>query len=258
MNKRMSRTKEDFIINLYVNKGYSQQRIAKVLKTYNTSIRRVLLRNNIELRDTRSMCGYGNKNPFDLRNRMSNYFIGLLIADGSISNGKLSLGLKEEDKYILKSFAFFINARLNRYYNSHHKEYQYYVMKRSSSIIKYLEGIANFNNKGKEAELYIDLNWDIFRGILDGDGSFVETNGGSTLRMSIASGSLTLSKQIYNFLISEGLSPRLSKSKSDVYYVNIDRRDSLIKLYENMYSNGNCIKIERKYNLLATYVKRFM
>ena len=157
MSKRMSKTKEDFIINLYVNKEYTQQRIAKILKTYNTTIRRALIRRNIRVRSNTEIMGYALKNPFK-GNSKSDYFLGLLIADGCISNGKITLGLQEADLEVLRKYAFFINCRLNSYYHSVHGVYQYYVMCRNVEIIEHLKRQANFENKSQDAEIYTNLN----------------------------------------------------------------------------------------------------
>ena len=54
---------EELIIRLY-QEGYTQKDIAEQLGIYNTSVRRVLLRNNITIRNNSEINRYCNVNPF--------------------------------------------------------------------------------------------------------------------------------------------------------------------------------------------------
>ena len=258
MSKRISKVKEDYIIKLY-NKGKTQQEIARILKTYNTTIRRVLLRNNIKIRSNSEIQSFIDKNPFN-NNSKSDYFLGLLIADGCISNGKLTLSLHEKDKYILYEFAKFLSnkVRVNRYFHRKHNKFQYYVNTRHKETLKYLESKANFINKSKDAEIYTKINWNIFRGIFDGDGGILNLQNNTRLRFFICGASLKLINQLKNFLEKEGFNPTITKNKNNVYYLNLYRNKELLKLYNYLYKDTNCVFIKRKHDKLATYIKKFI
>ena len=258
MSKKMSKVKENYIIKLY-NNGKTQKEIAKIFNTYNTSIRRVLLRNNIKIRSNSEIQSFINKNPFN-NNCKSDYFLGLLIADGCISNGKLTLSLHEKDKYILYEFAKFLSKKIkvNKYFHKQHNKYQYYVNTRDKKVVNYLKNKANFDNKSKDAKIYTEINWNIFRGIFDGDGGILNLNNNKRLRFFICGASLTLIKQLKIFLEKNRFNPTITKNKNNVYYLNLYRNKELLELYKYLYKDTNCVFIKRKHDKLATYVKKFI
>jgi intein-encoded DNA endonuclease-like protein len=66
------------IIDLYLN-GKNQVEIAKLFNTYNTSIRRILLKHNIKIISSGDRQRFVKNNPFLKNNEISNYFFGMLI-----------------------------------------------------------------------------------------------------------------------------------------------------------------------------------
>ena len=97
---KFSREKELEIINLYVNEQKTQKEIACIYNTYNTSIRRVLQRNNITIRSNsevqrkislEDIIHKEGSDSFD-------YFLGILITDGCNTNGAIVLDFCEENK----------------------------------------------------------------------------------------------------------------------------------------------------------------
>ena len=254
----MSKVKENYIIKLY-NKGKTQKEIARIFKTYNTTIRRVLLRNNIKIRSNSEIQSFIDKNPFS-NNSKSDYFLGLLIADGCISNGKLTLSLHEKDKNILYEFAKFLGnkVKVNKYFHKQHNKYQYYVNIRHIKTLNYLKNKANFINKSQDAEIYTNLNWDIFRGIFDGDGGILNLQNKTRIRFFICGASLTLLKQLKLFLENNGFNPTITKNKNNVYYLNLYRNKELLKLYKNLYKDTNCVFLKRKHDKMATFIKKLI
>lgn len=246
---KFSEEKINNIIKLY-KEGASQKEIADLYNTYNTSIRRVLIRKNIKIRGEASSQAYVKKNPFKRNDEKSDYFLGLLLTDGCISNSKISLSLKEEDIYILKEFAKFCSPKLQvtKYYHSIHGEFQYSVHFKDSRriVIGYLERLGRFTNKSYECKLYRPINYNILRGIIDGDGSIYSTNQGKSLRASICSKSKDFIDQITYFYQKEGYNYSVYQRKDGLYYVNIDSKKDLLRLGYNLYHNAR-IFLKRKY-----------
>lgn len=66
----------------------------------------------------------------------------------------------------------------------------YHVSISNNEAVEWLERKANFIRKSYSAKLYIPLNWNILRGIIDGDGSMILSN--KCYKISIISASIAL------------------------------------------------------------------
>lgn len=84
---RFSIEKEQSIISDY-QAGLNTVEIAKKWNTYNTSIRRVLLRYGITPRTSKEVHTRVKENPFKLGDEKSEYFLGLLLTDGCVQHRK--------------------------------------------------------------------------------------------------------------------------------------------------------------------------
>jgi len=82
---KFDREKVNYIIKEY-KKGRTQKDIATELGTYNTTIRRILIRNNVEVLGNDKLQTVVKHNPFlNLNDDETLYWLGYLIADGNIS-----------------------------------------------------------------------------------------------------------------------------------------------------------------------------
>ena len=125
--------------------------------------------------------------------------------------------------------------------------------------------LGNFYRKSYEAKLYCPLNWNILRGIVDGDGGFHITNMTSKnygLNIFVCGLSLSLIKQVHAFLVKNGIKAVIRKTepskwhKNGLYYVEVRHYEDVIKVGLNIYSNAS-IFIKRKYERwLAFYESR--
>lgn len=254
---KFSKQKEEEILKLY-SEGKNQKEIGKIFNTWNTSIRRVLLRNGVKPRGNAEIQSFMEHNPF-IEDKYKDYFIGLLVTDGCISKGSLTLSLKEEDKYMLENFARFLGnkVKVNKYFHKAHNHYEYYVKVKYRPVTDYLPKVAKFENKSKELELYIPISWEILRGIFDGDGGV--TVMGKTkkqLRWFVCGASKIFIYQIYDFLREEGYNPTIT-SNGGMFYVNLYRKKELCSLFEDLYKNADMFLV-RKYVKMATFVEKSM
>lgn len=187
---KFSKEKEQSIISDY-KAGLNTVEIAKKWNTYNTSIRRVLLRYGITPRTIKEVLSTVKENPFKLGDQMSEYFLGLLLTDGNIHHRKnsnsVSVSLSLKDKEMVEKFRDFACPRnkvsiiLQKKYNT----YTFSTSVRSDCIADWLEKQGNFHNKSYECDIYIPLTPHILRGIFDGDGYWHVTNKGNTLYWGI-------------------------------------------------------------------------
>lgn len=253
---RFSREKEQSIISDY-QMGLNTVEIAKKWNTYNTSIRRVLLRYGITPRTGKEVNSRVKENPFKLGDEKSEYFLGLLLTDGSICHRKdinsvcVSLGLK--DKEMVEKFRDFacprnkVSTILQKKYNT----YMFSTSVRSNIIAEWLEQQGNFHNKSYNCDIYVPITSHILRGIFDGDGYWHTTNNGNTKAWGICGKSLIFMQKIQSYLDKNGIKAYLSKRKKAnngfLYYLEITKTIDVLKVCNLMY-NEAYIFLQRKYD----------
>lgn len=236
------------ICKLYL-KGYSCSKIAKIYGSYNTSIRRILIKNNIEIRTHAFYIErYVDESLFIGKlSSEEEYFLGLIITDGCISGNRLSLSLKKEDIHMLESFANFLGnkVKVKNYFHKKHNKKQYYVAVRSKILCDNLKKLAIFNNKSFELKLNIPLTFNILRGIIDGDGHInTKTLSG---RVSVFGNSLVFLKQIQNFYLKHNIKSKIGKSKN-LYSLDFYKQKDILHLYDKMYYQVDLFLIRKKNN----------
>ena len=206
---RFSKEKEENILKMY-KEGKSQKEIANFYETYNTSIRRILLRNNIIPRGNNKVQRLCKHNPFRKNDEYSEYFLGLLLTDGCISSNitknsnTISLSLNEVDGYIVESFRDWIspNSKVSNILQKINSSYMKSVSVTNQEVEEWLIRKGNFNNKSYECKIYTPITWNILRGIFDGDGGFHFNS--THLDFFICGKSLVFIQQIKYFLDKYG------------------------------------------------------
>lgn len=247
---------EDLIVQLY-NEGKSQKEIAELLGTYNTSVRRVLLRKGIELRGSSEALRLCKENPFKDGDEYSEYFLGLLLTDGCLTKTKtvnrnynLVLSLSEIDSYMVYQYRDWLSpkSKVSKVYQKINGSYMYAVSVANPDVEQWLRTRGEFTDKSHKCQIYTPITWHILRGIFDGDGGF-HING-KHLDFFICSASKTFIDQINQFLEQEGFEPHIRISKrtdSDFFYVEIYKIQDVIRLGKLMYNNAS-IYLQRKYD----------
>lgn len=253
---KFSKEKESSIISDY-KAGLNTVEIAKKWNTYNTSIRRVLLRNNIIPRTGKEVHTRVKTNPFKIGDEKSEYFLGLLLTDGNIYHSKIinssSISLSLKDKEMVEKFRDFICPRnkVSKILQKKYNTYMYSVAVRSDIVSEWLESKGNFNNKSYNCDIYIPLTPHILRGIFDGDGYWKYTNNKRTMSWGICGRSLIFLEKIKNYLndlnIKSYLSKKTKKTGNYLYYLEIHRTKDIIRIANLMYKRASIFLI-RKYD----------
>ena len=189
--KKYSKDKELEIIRLYTEENKNTNEIAKIFGTYNTTIRRILVRNNIDIRS------YGvaqrKVELEDIKNKENtrdfDYFLGLLATDGCVTGDRVVLDFSEENKELLNYWNEFLGNKCNIIISIHkvYKVPQYRIAFRNPDIVQYLSTFGIVPRKTFDLQLKY-INWDVLRGIIDGDGCIANMNNHTTLRVLITSG----------------------------------------------------------------------
>lgn len=258
---KFSKEKEEIIINLY-KQGKTQKEIGVLFNTFNTSIRRVLLRNNIIPRGNNKVQRLCKHNPFKKNDEYSEYFLGLLLTDGCISNNitktskSINLSLTEKDGYIVETFKNWISpkSKVSKIHQNINNSYMYSFSFTNKEVEEWLIRKGNFKNKSFECKIYTPITWHILRGIFDGDGGFHPNC--KHLDFFICGKSINFLKQVKMFLEKHGFHPHLKErcngQKNNLFYLEIYKIEEVLKLGEFMYNNAH-IFIKRKYEKWLTF-----
>lgn len=249
---KFSKEKEFSIVKDYLD-GLDTVQIAKKWNTYNTSIRRVLLRNGITPKTIKERLSV--ENPFKDNDEKSEYFLGLLLTDGCISHRKdtnsVSISLSLIDKEMVESFRDFINpkAKVSKVLQKKFNTYMYIYSVRNDMIAKWLEDRGNFTNKSYNCDIYIPLTPNILRGIFDGDGYWHSSK--NTMHWGICGKSKVFLEKIQSYLKSNNINSSLVKRNKGndnyLYYLEIHKTVDVVKVANLMYKDAHILLI-RKYD----------
>ena len=246
--KKFNQQKEQKILSMY-KQGKTQKEIAEYFGTFNTSIRRVLLRNNIIPKGNDIQQRLCKHNPFKRGDEYSDYFLGLLLTDGNIdSRGRIRLSLNSNDEELIVRFRDWASpdSKITRTLQKLNNSYMSGVSFTNEEAYNYLIKAGNFFNKSFEAKLYLPMNYHILRGILDGDGGFYRQDKHG-LKIQICGKSDTLMSQIYQFMVKEGYTPFKRINKEGLIIVGLYRQAEVIKFSKQIYSCAH-IFMQRKYD----------
>jgi len=239
------------IIKLH-SEGKSPFEISKLFNTYNTTIRRILLRNNIKLKDQSEAQVSVIKNPFENyeTDEKAAYWLGYLISDGCVSIGKAGYRVilnTNKDPEHLQKYADYIRKPLRKYWNKTYKTWEYSVVFYNKRIVNWLIELGITPNKSLTFEFKGKLNYNIVRGIFDGDGC-IHSDG----RISIVTGSPKFKDQILYYYKENGFFCTAYEDKrgNKCWNIYITGQE---KFYNFMYLNAD-IKMQRKEQLLGQLI----
>lgn len=260
--KRFSEEDVKEIIRLYVEEEKTTVEIASKFGTYNTSIRRVLERNSIPLRGS----GVARRKVSleDIKNKEGSddfdYFIGLLATDGCVTNNKIVLDFSEQNKELLDYWNEFLGNKCNITVSIHkkYKTPQYRIAFANPEIKEFLSNYGIVERKTYHLQLKY-INWNVLRGIIDGDGCVLVKNNGSTLCICITSGCKEFLEQIQEFYTKNNITSYLKESNRNVnptYDLFVYKSEDVLNIYDNLYKNAHYF-LKRKEVKFGSLLKKF-
>lgn len=248
------------IINLYTS-GKSCYEIATIYNCSAPAIHEILKKSNTPRRSLSiAMTKYShNKDYFKVIDTEDKaYFLGLLYADGNISNNIMSINLQEKDKHILDSFKTFINytGPLTINIKEGNRQTQWKLSIVSNNLVNDLliHGIMPLKSFKLTFPTTIpkELQHHFIRGYFDGDGCIYVPNNKADCSFSLVS-TFELLDSIKVILVNELqfnnnnlYNPPKVKGKN-VFTLSYYGRKSLIKLREWLYKDAT-IYLNRKYD----------
>lgn len=259
---KFSKEKEEEIIRLYTKENKNTVEIANIFDTYNTSIRRVLKRNNIKIRSNSEARRFIELEDISSKEGTQDfdYFLGLLATDGCITGGKIILDFSEENKELLDYWNEFLGNKCNISVSIHKvfKVPQYRISFKNKEIADYLSTFGIIPRKSFNLKLKY-INWNVLRGIIDGDGCVSTTGTGNTIKLIITSACREFLVQIQEFLKSEGVTSFINESnrnQNPIYDLFVYKTEDLIKIYKHLYNNAHYF-LKRKRNNFGPILKKF-
>lgn len=246
---------EQFIIQEY-EAGRTTKDIAISLGTYNTTIRRILKRNNINLRTNSEIQGIVKTNPF-LKSG-ANYWLGWLASDGCLTKGAIILELQERDSPILEEYIKFIEypLNINTSYSKRFNKYLKRVAFRHADTYQYLISLGITPKKSSTLCVNLEIDFDFLRGVFEGDGNVIEINNRTGLSISIASNSNMFIQQLSIFLNNNSIEHSIYIRTDTVNTIVIRKKASIMTLYNKLYPK-DCIFLKRKYDKFGYVIQKW-
>jgi intein-encoded DNA endonuclease-like protein len=248
------------IINKY-NAGLSCYSIAKICNCTPQAIYYIIKKANVSLRTlSEAATKYTHDTTFFnvIDTEEKAYYLGLLYADGNVSNNVLSISLQIKDQDILEKFKKIIKytgplLNINKPGN---RQNQIKLSITSPILIKNLLKHGLYPNKGTTLSFPTTLSENLYphfiRGYFDGDGCIYTNNKSKDYLFSMLGPHDFLIK-IQNILISN---LAINKTKlynpknckiTKLHVLTYQGRLNLIKICNYLYANSTCY-LERKYN----------
>lgn len=239
------------IVKLH-SEGKSPTEIAKMFNTYNTTIRRILLKENVILKNQSEALASITINPFQnyKTDEISAYWLGYLISDGSVSMGKGGYRViinTNKDPQHLQKYANYIGKPLRRYFNKTHNVWEYSVVFYNKTIVQWLDNLGITPNKSLTFRFKGELNSNLVRGVFDGDGC-IHADG----RISLVTGSNLFKEQLLEYLIKEGFYCKAYEDKRGNHCWNIYITGQE-HFYRTFYASTN-LAMQRKKTLLGQFI----
>lgn len=244
------------IIELY-QAGKSTGYIGNLLGFNRESIRYRLIINNIPRREKLGI-KHSIRNPTIsieffrqcVENDPENfdYFIGLFASDGNVYKNIVRIGgISDENVEFLEHWCKFLKGKvsIHRRLRSNKKSFYNEVSFKNADVVEYLSKFGILPNKTFVIRLPY-INWDVVRGLFDGDGCLVKDKRCNSWKFEIVTASLDLAQQLHEFYKENNLTSHINYH-SGLYKVKIGKRNELVKIFKLLYKNSSYF-LKRKYD----------
>ena len=248
---KYSEDKVKYIIQEY-KKGRTQKDIANELGTYNTTIRRILLRNNIKVLGNDKLQTVVKHNPFlDLEDDETLYWLGYLIADGNVSKERNRINIStNKDPDHLKRYISFLKSpvKLLKYKNKRFNCWEYSVNFANKEVKEYLISLGITPKKSLDLCINFPVSYSLLRGVIDGDG-YIRKYSENYSTIEVGCGSFTFVNQMKDFLDKENIYSYIKQRDPNFWILHISYKEEVKKLVNNLYNNASVYLDRKKQNI---------
>ena len=256
---KLSSKQIDQVVKLYQS-GKSSGELASQFNVSDSTILRYLEYREIERR-SRSEINKKyqiNDDIFNNKKEESSYWIGFLLADGSIEKrenrlDKIKIGLGIKDKSHLEKFNNFLGTDYKIYTISKEPNDIVAISVTSNKLVERLSKFGIVPNKVKKANPQNINNNHFWRGVVDGDGYLSEysKNGKTKKAMGLAGSRQTCVK--FKQFVKQFSATKASISKASGTFQWRTTGNYAIQIAEKLYKNSS-IYLERKYKVARRWL----
>jgi hypothetical protein len=266
MNRKISLEQEIDICDKYISGVFSQKELGEMFNLKQSGVFSILKRNQIKSLPKYRLNTGKLKLDISFFEKIDEpkkaYWLGYLMADGSINKNNSKCTLISKDIDVIKKFKedidseHKININVNFDKRTNKTYYSYSIQITNTNFVSNL--IKNSVTKDKTDFIDIPKLDDklmsyFFAGLFDGDGSVgLRKNG---LRISLISTKeilLFLQEHLLNnFNVNETKLQKVTKNKNNIWKMNL-YKDSFVFL-DWIYFDNNFNYLDRKYNIYEQY-----
>lgn len=262
---KITKEKIEYINHAYVVDKKSTYKIAEELGISNPTVGYYLRKNGIVLSPQKYKFNEHYFKEINTPNKA--YFLGLIYADGCVFPKKNSCSIKltKKDDYILEEFKKDIDSQKPLSYTksklitgtNYIGKAQAKIELNSKILINDLQKLEVFQNKSLILKFPSKIPYmkDFIRGYFDGDGCIY--NSQKRIMLNFV-GSEYFCKGLCDFLKDEieiSVSTKQDK-RGNSWYIYIYKIKDVLKFCSYIYGDGNCIKLNRKYEKYQDYQKQ--
>ena len=263
MTKQEIEIRRDKVVKLYTEEGKSINQIANELNVDWSTIKRDLVKRNIEIQKTRNQYTSSNgisDNLFkEIRDSDSAYWLGFLYADGSIrkDRNEITLDLQEQDKSTVEDFHNYCNnknsirehniSRDDKIYKSYVSGFSNVAVKQNLINLGCVPNkslILTFPNEEQVPQQYV---YDFVRGYIDGDGYIQYDYEKHRYRIIILGTKEFLQGLINRLNLFEYCSITKDKN-SNIFILTISNKENVFNMLAKLYE-GSKYHLQRKFDI---------
>ena len=251
---------EEQILKLYIDEQLSMSKIASVLGISSARVKRVLVKNNTEIRSN----NYYKSKEIDvdffakIDSEEKAYVLGFMYADGYISGKYFGFKQSAKDKEILEKIRIALKSKhkIGEYINKNGygqgKAYCSLIIS-NEKMVSDLQSLGVVFNKSKilqfpnQEQVPSHLLRHFIRGYFDGDGSIYKVTQGNTYVVSFT-GTQDFLTGILTFFRDNGVNTTSQVYKyndKDIYDYKIGGRNNVKIIRDILYNNAS-IFMDRK------------
>lgn len=253
--RKFNKIQEQEIIDLYINKKYTQKILAEKYSTTTTTIHNILLRNNVKIIKQPTKNIYQDEHYFDnIDSEHKAYWLGFIFADGNVYGNQLAIEIHEKDIDLLRQFQKDLKLSNKISIRHRHNTSVCCIRMNSNHLCNTLAQYHIIPNKTKYAnhlpQVPEYLIPHLLRGLIDGDG-WITQDKQKGYHIGFLNNSKSVCEEFKRYcnIVTNNLCKGSVIKKDNSYCFQIQSKEATRQLATALYKD-NSICLSRKYRLV--------